>query len=186
MKKSMRAIIMLYCILYFGSSLPYELQIRPPAETHPFIYNRQREQEKALVPPRREVPEEYRAIFDAATSSSSIPPGALESIAFVESGFDPAAVSPMSENGRQDLGMFQFNSQYLSWYAETYNKGIVFDPLSPREAAMVAAKHLRFLYGRYNHWPTVCLAYNAGMMAVDNDEIPDCSFRYLIKIYEDF
>jgi soluble lytic murein transglycosylase-like protein len=186
MKKSMRAIIMLYCILYLGSSLPYEPQIRPPVETYPAIYTRQREPEKSLIPPGREVPEEYRAIFDAATGSAGIPPGVLESIVFVESGFDPAAVSPMNENGRQDLGMFQFNNAYLSWYAETYNAGIAFDPLSPREAAMVAVKHIRFLYGRYGHWPTVCLAYNAGIMAVDNDEIPDCSFRYLIKIYEDF
>jgi hypothetical protein len=53
----------------------------------------------------------------------------------------------------------------------------------PEEAAFIAAKHIHYLYERYGHWPTVCLAYNAGITAVDNDEIPDCSLRYLLKIY---
>jgi hypothetical protein len=56
----------------------------------------------------------------------------------------------------------------------------------PEEAAIIAAKHIRCLYDRYHHWPAVCLAYNAGMAAVDKEEIPECSYRYLIKIYEDF
>jgi hypothetical protein len=59
--------------------------------------------------------------------------------------------------------------------------------MEPAEAASVAAMHLRFMYDYYGgHWPAVCLAYNAGMTAVDNDEIPECSYRYLIKIYENF
>jgi hypothetical protein len=187
MKKITIVLVMLYCILYMGSSLPYEPQIRPPVETYPLIYNRQEEPEKALVPPRREVPEEYRAIFDTAAISAGIPMAVLESIAFVESGFYPAAMSPLRENGRRDLGMFQFNSRYLAWYADTYNGGTPFDPMEPAEAAFVAARHLRFMYDYYGrHWPAVCLAYNAGMTAVDNDEIPDCSYRYLLKIYEGF
>jgi hypothetical protein len=167
-----------------GSSLPYEPLIRPPVETHPLIYSRQREPEKALVPPRREVPEEYRSLFEAAAFSSDIPPGILESIAFVESGFNPMAMSPLRENGHRDLGMFQFNSAYLMWYANQYNFGIPFNPMVPGEAAPIAAKHIRYLYERHKRWPTVCLAYNAGMTAVDKDEIPDCSYRYLLKIYE--
>jgi soluble lytic murein transglycosylase-like protein len=186
MKKITIVLVMLYCILYLGSSLPYEPQIKPPVETYPLIYNRQEEPEKALVPPRREVPEEYQAILDAASNSTGIPPGVLESIAFVESGFYSGAMSPLRGNGHRDLGMFQFNSQYLPWYADAYNGGVIFDPMSPRDAASVAAKHIRYLYNRYGHWPTVCLAYNAGMAAVDNDRIPECSYRYLIKIYEDF
>jgi hypothetical protein len=186
MKKSIAIIILLYCMIYLGSSLPYKPWIEPPVEANPFIYDRYREPEKTLVPPRREVPEKYRAIFDAAAGSAGIPLGVLESIAFVESGFYPAAKSPLRENGRRDLGMFQFNSHYLLWYADTYNSGIPFDPMVPGEAALIAAKHIRYLYERYNHWPTVCLAYNAGMAAVDKEEIPDCSFRYLIKIYDDF
>jgi soluble lytic murein transglycosylase-like protein len=186
MKKSIAIIILLYCMIYLGSSLPYEARIEPPVETYPLIYDRQREPERSLIPPRREVPEEYRAVFDAAAKSAGIPLGVLESIAFVESGFYPMAMSPLRENARRDLGMFQFNSTYLAWYAGRYNSGIPFDPMEPAEAAIIAAKHIRFLYERYNHWPTVCLAYNAGMAAVDNGGIPDCSYRYLLKIYDNF
>jgi hypothetical protein len=82
MRKSIVMIILLYCVLHPGTGLP-------------------------LVPPRRNVPEEYRALFIFAASSVVIPPGALGSIAFVESGFDPAAVSPLRENGQRDLRMFQ-------------------------------------------------------------------------------
>jgi hypothetical protein len=186
MNKSVAIIVLLYCMIYLGSSLPYEVRIEPPVETYPLIYGRQKEPERLLIPPRREVPKEYRAIFDAASSSAGVPLGVLESIAFVESGFYPAAMSPLRESDYQDLGMFQFNSHYLFWYADTYNGGIPFDPMEPAEAVPIAAKHIRYLYERYNHWPTVCLAYNAGMAAVDNDEIPDCSYRYLLKVYDNF
>jgi soluble lytic murein transglycosylase-like protein len=159
MRKSIAMIILLCCVLHSGTGLP-------------------------LVPPRRNVPEEYRALFDFAASAAGIPPEALESIAFVESGFDPAAVSPLRENGQRDLGMFQFNSRYLRWYADAYNSGRPFDPMEPAEAALVAARHLRFMRDYYGgSWPMVFLAYNAGMTAVDNDAIPDCSYRYLFKIY---
>jgi soluble lytic murein transglycosylase-like protein len=145
------------------------------------------EPEASLIPPRRNVPVEYRSLFDAAALSAGIPPGVLESIAFVESGFNPAAMSPPRESGQRDLGMFQFNSTYLTWYAENYNSGIPFDPMEPAEAVCVAARHLRFMYDYYGgRWPTVCLAYNAGMAAVDTNKIPDCSFRYLLKIYANF
>jgi soluble lytic murein transglycosylase-like protein len=162
---------------------PYEQLILPPCT--PVIYRTEKEPERTPVPPRRAVPPEYRSIIDEAAAFAGVPPGVLESIAFVESRFNPSAVSPPGAGGC-DLGMFQFHSTYLAWYAETYNGGIAFDPMVPREAAPVAARHIRFLYDRYGHWPAVCLAYNAGMAAVDNDRIPDRSFRYLQKIYEDF
>jgi soluble lytic murein transglycosylase-like protein len=183
MNKFITIIGWLYCIVYLGSSLPYERQIPPPVEAHPFMCVMQEELNRSLVPPRREVPEEYRLLFDTVAISAGIPPGVLESIAFVESGFCPGAMSPMRESSHQDLGMFQFNSKYLAWYADRYNSGIPFDPMVPEEAAPIAAKHIRYLYERYRRWPTVCLAYNAGMTAVDNDKIPDCSLRHLLKIY---
>jgi hypothetical protein len=176
-------IIILSGILFPGS-MPYEPEYRIELPCTPLVYKCE-EPETITIPPRRNVPEAYRQLFNTTAELYDVPPGVLESIAFVESGFDPAAMSPIGENGRQDLGMFQFNSAYLPWYAETYNAGIAFDPMVLREAATVAARHIKFLYDRYRHWPTVCLAYNAGMTAVDNDEIPDCSFRYLVKVYEE-
>jgi soluble lytic murein transglycosylase-like protein len=180
-KKLLVFILLMYAFLFLGSGRLYEYRIKPPTEAYPVIYRQMRETENTLVPPRRKVPEEYRLIFDTAINAAGIPPGVMESIAFVESGFTPSAVSPVRKSGYRDMGMFQFNSKYLDWYSERYG---AFDPLKPEEAASVAAMHIRFLYDRYGHWPTVCLAYNAGMDAVDKNDIPDSSFRYLAKIYE--
>jgi hypothetical protein len=185
MMKKWKILAVCLSVVLFPGSLPYEPVYTIELPCHPFRCASD-ESKAPLIPPRRRVPEAYRPLFDDAALSVGIPPGVLESIAFVESGFNPAAMSPQRESGHRDVGMFQFNSAYLSWYAETYNAGIAFDPLSPGEAITVAAKHVRFLYGRYGRWPTVCLAYNAGMTAVDNDAIPDCSIRYLLKIYANF
>ena len=78
--------------------------------------------------------------------------------------------------------MFQFNGKYLAWYKAAYGD---FDPMDPDEAAHIAAQHLRFLYDRYGHWPAVCLAYNAGIGAVDGNRIPDSSIVYLMRVYGD-
>jgi hypothetical protein len=185
MMKKWKILAICLLVVLFPGSLPYEPAYTIELPCHPFRYESE-EPKAPLIPPRRTVPEAYLSLFNEAALSAGIPPGVLESIAFVESGFDPVAKSPLRESGHRDLGMFQFNSAYLSWYAETYNAGIAFDPLSPEEAITVAAKHLRFLYNRYGRWPTVCLAYNAGMTAVDTDAIPDCSIRYLVKIYANF
>jgi hypothetical protein len=180
MKKSISLFLLWYLVLFLGSSLPYEKELELPRDPVIAIY-RELKPERAQVPPRREVPPEFRALFAAAAGSAGIPLGVLESIAFAESGFNPAALSPVRPDGFRDHGMFQFNGKYLGWYKAAYGD---FDPMNPDEAAHIAARHLRFLYDYYGHWPTVCLAYNAGMRAVDNDKIPDSSYRYLIKIYE--
>jgi soluble lytic murein transglycosylase-like protein len=172
---------LLFLVLFLGSSQPYEHRIELPCDGVIFRY---REPERTLIPPRRDVPEEYRNLFNVASISAGIPPGVLESIAFVESGFYSQAISPPGAEGRRDLGMFQFNSKYMRWYSDTYNEGKDFDPMDPEEAVIIAAKHIRYLHDYYGHWPTVCLAYNAGIAAVDNDLVPDSSYRYLIKIYE--
>jgi soluble lytic murein transglycosylase-like protein len=139
----------------------------------------------SLLPPHRDVPVEYRDLFQDSAASVGIPPEVLESIVFVESGFIAEALSPEREGGYRDLGICQFNSRYLDWYAGQYNGGVPFDPMNPEEAVPVAAQHIRFLWERYSHWPMVCLAYNAGMTAVDKDEIPDGSYWYLIKVYKE-
>jgi soluble lytic murein transglycosylase-like protein len=183
MMKKLKIMAALASVMLFPGSLPYEPAYTIELPCHP-VRHTYEVPRSPLIPPRRTVPEAYRSLFGNAALSVGIPHGALESIAFVESGFDPAALSSLRESGHRDVGMFQFNSAYLSWYAETYNAGIAFDPLSPQEAIAVAAKHLRFLYDRYGHWPTVCLAYNAGMTAVDADAIPDSAIWYLLKIYK--
>jgi soluble lytic murein transglycosylase-like protein len=181
--KKLKVLVSCVCVgCFFLGSLPYEYRLELPCT--PVRYKPEATK-AAFIPARRAVPKAYRSLFDAAAGSAGIPVGVLESIAFVESGFEPAAMSPPRESGQRDLGMFQFNSTYLAWYADAYNAGIPFDPMEPAEAARVAARHLRFMYDYYDSWPTACLAYNAGMAAVDKEEIPDSSFRYLMKIYGD-
>jgi soluble lytic murein transglycosylase-like protein len=182
--KYLKDIAIIFSGFLLLGSMPYEPEYRIELPCVPFIYECD-EPETVSIPPRRNVPEAYRRLFNTTAEIYGIPPGVLESIAFVESGFDPAGLSPPRNDGRRDLGMFQFNNAYLVWYADRYNSGYPFDPMVPEEAAPIAAEHIRYLYERYNHWPTVCLAYNAGMTAVDNDVIPDGSFRYLVKVYEE-
>jgi soluble lytic murein transglycosylase-like protein len=175
--------MMILSLLFFvGSYGSYETPIHS-IESLSLLTNT--EPAALLLPPHREVPAEYRDLFQESAASAGIPPEVLESIVFVESEFIAGALSPVREGGYRDLGICQFNSRYLGWYAEQYNGGVSFDPMSPEEAVPIAAQHIRFLWERYSHWPTVCLAYNAGMGAVDKDEIPDRSYRYLVKVYKE-
>jgi soluble lytic murein transglycosylase-like protein len=182
--KYVQNMAVLIAVIFFPGAMLYEPEYIIELPHTLVIYKCEREGTNP-VPPRRNVPEKYRQLFDEISEAVGIPHGVLESIAFVESDFDPQAMSPPRENGRQDLGMFQFNNTYLTWYADRYNSGLSFDPMVPEDAAPIAGKHIRYLYERYEHWPTVCLAYNAGMSAVDNEKVPDCSYRYLAKIYEE-
>ena len=182
MKKVYLVVFIVCSFLSLGlKSYEYDFSIVPLADAVIICWP---EPERTMIPPRRDVPEEYQASFEKAASVADIPPGVLESIAFAESRFLATAKSPQRDDGYEDLGMFQFNTQYLDWYSEHYNSGYPFDPVNPAEAVIVAAKHIKFLYERYNHWPTVCLAYNAGIGAVDRDEIPDSSYQYLVKVYQ--
>jgi soluble lytic murein transglycosylase-like protein len=183
--KTVKAVAHFYItILFLSSGKPYDYEylIIPPISA-PVYQQPEIPKEKPHELPRRNVPEEYLDLFIAAAITAGIPPGALESIAWAESGFCPEAESPEREDEYRDLGMFQFNSKYLEWYAKRYNRGVPFDPMVPEEAVAIAAKHIRFLYERYNRWSDVFLAYNAGYGAVDRNEIPDGAFCYLMRIY---
>ena len=178
-------VLMAVCIL-FGSAYPFYdyMLILPPVDT--VIFNRWQETETKLdpVPPRRSVPEAYHTIFAVTSELYGIPPGVLESIAFVESGYRAGAISPVRQSGHSDLGMFQFNALFIEWYADQYNGGVMFDPFSPIQAIHIAARHITFLYRRYGNWMDTLLAYNCGMNRVENDKIPESAWDYLRKIYQ--
>ena len=184
MKTWKTLLLLAYIIIFFWSGKPYEWLALPPAD--PFICALRPEPDPVQEPPRHKVPEEYRDMFTDAAASAGIPLWALESVAYIETGFNPGAMSAPREDGNCDLGMMQFNSKYLEWYARRYNGAEPFDPLDPGEAIPIAAKHLSFLYDHYGTWADACLAYNAGIGAVDRDEIPESSYQYLIKFYEGY
>lgn len=76
-------------------------------------------------------------------------------LAEVESSFDPKAVSPVGARG-----LFQFMPATAEWM------GLAVTPdderTNPAKSATAAAKYLRYLYKRFESWPLVFAAYNAG------------------------
>jgi soluble lytic murein transglycosylase-like protein len=173
--------ILAHAVLFFNGSREYEKPIilspDSPRVPKPLFIS--------LLPPRRDCPVEYQLILEATARDVEVPIEVLESIAWVESRFDPLAESPKRKDGHRDRGMFQINSKYCGWYADQYNGGLPFDPMSPVEAATVAALYIRFLYERYGSYNEAIIAYNIGMTAVDRGEVTDRALRYLVMVYEE-
>jgi len=81
-------------------------------------------------------------------------PTELVWLAEVESSFDPEAISPVGAKG-----LFQFMPATAEWM------GLALSPderVDPSKSAVAAAKYLRYLYERFESWPLVLAAYNAG------------------------
>ena len=176
------AILLCVAAIYSGGAKPYERQIVLPIDPGPVLFTPP--EPPPLLPQRRGCPAEHRAIIEREAGNAGVPVEILESIIRAESDFTSAAQSAVREDGHRDIGICQFNTKYLGWYSERYNGGVPFDPMDPEEAIRIAALHIRYLYERYGSWTDCILAYNAGTGAVDRDEIPESSLRYLIRIYE--
>lgn len=82
-------------------------------------------------------------------------PGELIWLAEVESSFDPQAISPVGAKG-----LFQFMPKTAEWM------GLSLRPedqrTDPARSAAAAADYLKYLFGRFESWPLVLAAYNAG------------------------
>lgn len=87
-------------------------------------------------------------------STKGVPPELIW-LAEVESSFDPAALSPVGAKG-----LFQFMPATAEWM------GLSLRPederTDPGKSAAAAADYLRYLFGRFESWPLVLAAYNAG------------------------
>lgn len=82
-------------------------------------------------------------------------PTELVWLAEVESSFDPQAISPVGAKG-----LFQFMPKTAEWMGLALNPDD--ERTDPSKSAFAAAKYLRYLYGRFESWPLVLAAYNAG------------------------
>jgi len=181
MKKIIFMIAAVLSLIFFDGSVLFERYIILPV-TKPQLINT--EARKTHLPPMREIPIEYKTIIDKAATETEIPIEIISAILQRESRFSPGAQSPIRENGHRDMGICQFNSQYINWYSERYNGGVVFDPMDAEKAIPVMARHIKWLFERYGHWPDVIMAYNAGFTRIDSGNIPDSAWDYLLKIYE--
>ena len=168
---------MLFCFMY-SSSVPFKMQVTeldPYEPPEPEMF-----EPEQIMPPRRVVPEQFRIMFDMAAAGYGTPVEILESVAWVESKFNPYALSPERADGYCDMGMFQINSQFLDWFMQRYGD---FDPLDPGAAIKVAALHLNWLYGKYRNWYNVILAYNAGITGFETGNIPESSYTYAALVF---
>jgi soluble lytic murein transglycosylase-like protein len=190
MKNRILIIVIVLAFFFFGGSVEFDplFYITPPVTVPPYNFVFTANVEKTLevhLPPMREIPVEHRAIIDAAIKETGVPIEIIAAILHRESQFLPTAKSPIRENGHRDMGICQFNSQFIDWFSDHYNGGVIFDPMNPAEAIPIMARHIKWLYERYGgYWPDVIMAYNAGIVRIDSGDIPDSAWDYLIKIYE--
>ncbi len=101
-------------------------------------------------------PEHLRERLRGLEREYGLPSGLLTAIAFVESEFDPRAVSPAGA-----LGMFQLMPDTAAALG-------VRDPFDPDGAADGAARHLARDFRTFGNWESAVMAYNAGPQRIRN------------------
>lgn len=104
----------------------------------------------------RERARAYEPLIAAAARRHAVDPRALWTIAYLETRFRPAAVSPHGARGLM---------QFMPATARAYG---LRDPHHPAAAIDAAARHVKILAARYNHRLDLVLAsYHAGESVVD-------------------
>jgi len=98
-------------------------------------------------------PLEYQPIIQQAAERYGVPADLLSALLKIESGFNPAAVSPAGAQGI---------AQFMPGTAREY--GI--DPNDPKQAIPAAAQYLSRYQKEFGDWEKALASYNAGPGAV--------------------
>lgn len=97
----------------------------------------------------------YQSLIQQASVSSGVPAAIITAVIRVESGFRETVISPKGAQGLMQL------------MPATAQRFGVKDAFDPRQNIQGGSQYLRWLYQRYQHWPLVLAAYNAGEKKVD-------------------
>lgn len=91
----------------------------------------------------------------------------------------------LNSNKTRDLGLWQLNDKYISYFKEKYwDFNFDFDCYNGTHSTYVALKHIKTLYKYLGDWDRVVMAYNCGYTNVKRGTIPDSTVEYLNKVKE--
>lgn len=97
--------------------------------------------------------------------------------------FDPEATHK-NENGTIDIGMFQLNDRYIwTTFKDAYwFDNIELDPFNWKHNTYLAVHHIDYLQKQLKVMDDVIMAYNCGIGAVMNGNIPDRTRTYYANV----
>lgn len=102
--------------------------------------------------------------------------------------FDPEATN-RNKNGTTDCGLFQLNDRYI-WtdFVPDYwfDVDIEFNPYNWKHNTFLALHHIQHLFDKLKVFDDVVMAYNCGIGAVMNNNIPESTKIYLSKVKNNF
>ncbi len=108
-------------------------------------------------------------------------PEELVYLAFVESGFDSTATSPVGARG-----LWQFMPATAGDFGLRVEPGVIDDRIDPKKSTEAACKYIKQLYNLYNSYMLAMASYNTGPGRVGGalrriDVIDQNRFWYLVK-----
>ena len=97
--------------------------------------------------------------------------------------FNPDAVHK-NDNGTIDCGLFQLNDKYLwtNFSKDYWVDGVELDPFNWKHNTFIAMHHIDYLLDKLKVQEDVIMAYNCGIGAVMNSNVPDSTKVYLAKV----
>lgn len=102
--------------------------------------------------------------------------------------FDPEATN-RNKNGTTDCGLFQLNDRYI-WtdFVPDYwfDVDIEFNPYNWKHNTFLALHHIQHLFDKLKVFDDVVMAYNCGIGAVMNNNIPESTKIYLSRVKNNF
>lgn len=94
-----------------------------------------------------------------------------------------------NQNGTMDCGLFQLNDRYI-WtvFVPDYwvNIDIEFNPFNWKHNTFLALHHIKYLLDKIKIIDDSVMAYNCGIGAVMNDNIPESTRIYLKRVLNNY